>query len=130
VAAAAALMSACGAEADENGAAGAEPAPTTELTVTFRRARGAEPAEATLTCGPAGGTHPRPQEACAALAAGPDALRATPPDAVCTQIFGGEETATVAGVFRGQEIEATFSRENGCEISRWDALDPLLRLGS
>jgi Subtilisin inhibitor-like len=83
---------------------------------------------ATLTCDPTGGTHPRAEAACTVLAEQPDALEPVPADAACTQIYGGDETAAVTGTLRGQPVDASFSRENGCEISRWDALDPLLRL--
>jgi hypothetical protein len=83
----------------------------------------------TLTCEPAGGTHPHPDAACAALAAHPDALTRVPDEALCTQIHGGNETAAVNGAVSGERVDARFDRTNGCEIERWDALDPLLRLG-
>ena len=119
------LLSACGAEG-ESGAA-APPAPAVDLRVEF--SPGASAGEsATLTCDPTGGTHPRPEAACTVLAEQPDALEPVPADAACTQIYGGDETAAVTGTLRGQPVDASFSRENGCEISRWDALDPLLRL--
>nr|WP_269329894.1 SSI family serine proteinase inhibitor [Kineosporia babensis] len=80
-----------------------------------------------LSCDPAGGDHPDAKAACAALAEhGAKALPATGPDTVCTQIFGGEQTAVVTGSWQGRAVEATFSRQDGCEISRWDALAPLL----
>ena len=44
----------------------------------------------------------------------------------CTQQFGGPETATVTGTFRGEKVNARFSRENGCEISRWQKVEELL----
>jgi hypothetical protein len=47
-------------------------------------------------------------------------------DVACTQQYGGPETATVAGTLRREPIDARFSRENGCEISRWKAVEPLL----
>lgn len=50
----------------------------------------------------------------------------TPGDVACTQQYGGPETATVAGTLRREPIDARFSRENGCEISRWKAVEPLL----
>jgi len=58
--------------------------------------------------------------------AGGDALRATPAaDEVCTEIYGGDETATVKGTLNGETINASFSRTNGCEIARFDAATPL-----
>ena len=44
----------------------------------------------------------------------------------CTQQFGGPETATVTGTLHGDEVAARFSRENGCEISRWEKVAELL----
>ena len=128
--AAALLLPACGAEGGDGGAEAAPPPPPAiELQVEFlAKGPGAGGESATLTCDPVGGTHPRPREACAALAAHPEALDPVPPDAVCTQIYGGDETATVTGVVRGQEVDASFDRTNGCEIARWEALAPLLRL--
>lgn len=80
----------------------------------------------TLTCNPAGGTHPNPEQACAALAANASALPPVPPDRACTMQYGGPQRATVTGTWRGEPVQATFSRENGCEIARWDALVGLL----
>ena len=40
--------------------------------------------------------------------------------------FGGPETATIKGTIRGQEVDASFSRSDGCEIARWDKVKPLL----
>jgi hypothetical protein len=45
---------------------------------------------------------------------------------VCTDIFGGPETATIEGTLRGRAVSARFSRTNGCEIARWEAASPLL----
>jgi hypothetical protein len=52
----------------------------------------------------------------------------TPGDTACTQQYGGPEKATVTGTFRGEEVDATFSRENGCEIARWQDASELLAL--
>jgi hypothetical protein len=52
----------------------------------------------------------------------------TPTDSqlACTQQYGGPETATVTGTLRGEQVQARFSRENGCEISRWQDVQELL----
>lgn len=82
----------------------------------------------TLTCDPPGGDHPDPDWACAALeaAGGVDAFEPVPRDAVCTEIYGGPQTAHVEGTVDGRPVDADFSRTNGCEIARWEALQPLL----
>lgn len=127
--AAALLLPACGADGGDGGGGASPPPPAVDLRLQFFP-EGREPGgeSATLQCDPAGGTHPRPEEACAALAEHPEALEPVPPDAVCTQIYGGDQAAVVEGTFRGPEIEASFDRTNGCEIARWDALAPLLEL--
>ena len=124
----------CGSEASDEPPAsgGAEPdPPATVLTVTFwPDGRDGPSQEAELTCDPDGGTHPRPAEACAALRADAAALAPLPADLMCTQIYGGPEEAEVAGMLDGEQIHASFSRQNGCEIDRWDRLAVLLALGS
>ena len=82
----------------------------------------------TLTCDPAGGDHPDPAAACAALeaAGGASAFEPVPKDVACTEIYGGPQTAQVTGTVGGTTVDAVFSRVNGCEIGRWDALAPLL----
>jgi hypothetical protein len=52
----------------------------------------------------------------------------TPGDTACTQQYGGPEKATVTGTFRGEQVDAQFSRENGCEIARWQDASELLAL--
>ncbi|ALO68343.1 serine protease inhibitor [Arthrobacter alpinus] len=47
------------------------------------------------------------------------------PNKVCTQQYGGPEIAQVTGWFHGKEVNATFKRTDGCEISQWQALAPL-----
>ena len=47
---------------------------------------------------------------------------------VCTDIFGGPQTATIEGRVRGEVVSAKFSRQNGCEIARWNLAAPLLEL--
>ncbi len=101
--------------------------PWSELTVTLRQPDH-EPITRTLTCDPPGGDHPRPEQACAALAAVDDPFAPTPPGAMSTMIYGGPRTATVDGHWRGQPVHATFDRTNGAEIFRWNRVAALLDL--
>ncbi|MBA2416236.1 MAG: serine protease inhibitor [Geodermatophilaceae bacterium] len=82
----------------------------------------------TLRCEPAGGDHPDPAAACDGLAAAAAAGVFGPPDPdqACTEIYGGPETATVTGTLDGAQVTSAFSRTNGCEIARWDALAAVL----
>lgn len=80
-----------------------------------------------LSCEPPAGTHPDPSAACQALAKnGGTALPAVPKDKVCSQRYGGSLTATIIGSWRGQPVRSQLSLVNGCEISRWKALEGLL----
>lgn len=100
--------------------ASAPPVPT-DVTITVDDGAGTV-AEFTLTCAPEGGDHPTPAEACSALAAGTAAFAPPDPNQACTEIYGGPQTATVRGTLNGAQIQGQFSRANGCEIARWDAL--------
>ena len=80
----------------------------------------------TLKCGPVGGTHPRAAAACRRLNAIESPFRPVPRDAVCTAIYGGPDVAQVAGTFRGRRVWARFNLRDGCNISRWKRLVPLL----
>lgn len=102
----------------------------TELTIDVTDASGAVTTY-TLVCDPPGGSHPDPTAACAALAEvlaspGDDPFRPTPPDTICTQQFGGPETASIAGRLDGRDVRASLSLRDGCEIDRWTRLGGLL----
>ncbi|MGH8823908.1 MAG: SSI family serine proteinase inhibitor [Jiangellaceae bacterium] len=101
--------------------------PQTSLTIAVSYGEAAQPDEWTLTCDPTGGTHPDPAEACAALAElDLQILEPVAADQTCTQVYGGPETATVRGTWQGEPVDASFSRQNGCEIARWDAVTALV----
>ena len=104
-----------------------------ELTITVTESAGAPPTKWTLTCGSgdASGDHPDPGAACAALQAvvdgGGDPFAPVPDDAACTQIYGGSATATITGSWQGRDVDASYSRTDGCEIARWDPLMDVFR---
>ena len=85
----------------------------------------------TLTCEPTGGDHPDAEAACAAIAAagGTAAFEPTPRDVACTEQWGGPQTARVEGTVDGRSVQADFTLTNGCEISRWAALEALFGPG-
>jgi hypothetical protein len=74
----------------------------------------------TLGCTPAMGSVERPARACAALASVQRPFAPVPRNAVCTEIYGGPQTARVTGFYQGRRIWVVFSRINGCEIDRWN----------
>jgi hypothetical protein len=113
------LVTGCGSSSEAGGSA-----PSYDVTVIYwPSGPDGESMEATLTCDPDGGSHPDPAGACAALAENEDALEPVPGDVACTEIYGGDQVATITG-----SVEASFSRANGCEIDRWDRLKTVLEL--
>ncbi|WP_163166562.1 serine protease inhibitor [Arthrobacter sp. Alg241-R88] len=73
-------------------------------------------------------TVPDPEAALAAVERyGEDIFFPKPgPPKLCTQQYGGPQVAVVTGTFHGRAVEAVFTRTDGCEISRWKAMAPLL----
>jgi hypothetical protein len=119
-----ALVSACG--GDDSGAFSPGPQRGADLTVTVRPS------------GPQGRVRTR-RIRCERL--GPPARRPecrrlgdltvrrlapVPVGAACTQIYGGPAVARVTGTLGGESVDARFSREDGCQIARWDRNRDLL----
>jgi Subtilisin inhibitor-like len=109
-------------------AVGAAPTPTSlQITYWEDSAKPAESVTWTLRCDPARGSLRHPLRACRRLAQGGIALFApTPKNVVCTEIYGGPQRARVVGTVNGRRIWATFTRSDGCAISRWQRISPWL----
>jgi hypothetical protein len=109
------LLAGCGTE--EPGAGGS----STKLLVTVDAdgpKGAAAPSSREVRCSDTSG--------CAAERVPASAYQPVQPRKVCTDIFGGPQTAEVTGTLRGKPVSARFSRQNGCEIDRWQAAKPLL----
>jgi hypothetical protein len=52
------------------------------------------------------------------------------PDGICTQQYGGPETARIRGTIGGRAIDKRFSRSDGCAIADWDRASLLLPASS
>lgn len=52
-------------------------------------------------------------------------LEPEPEPAACTMQYGGPEVATVTGTIGDRKVDATFSRQDGCAINRFDQAAPL-----
>lgn len=115
-------LAACTAGGTDTVAAG----PRTDVVIEIVRDVGAEPERLTLTCEPTGGTHPAAAQACADLAQASEPFAPLPSDQVCTEIFGGPQTATVTGTHRGEQVRLELSRSDGCHIAQWDGLGAVL----
>ena len=132
-----ALLVACGA----SGVDPASPRPDTvsgggisradnDLEIRLDRADGTPVETWTLTCvGFVEGTHPRAEQACVHLKALEDPFAPLPDDVMCTQQYGGPETARITGQWSGQPVDLELSRTDGCRISQWESLGPLLETG-
>ncbi len=100
-----------------------QPGTSTDLKITVVADEGAKPVVMRLLCDPPDGDHPQPAEACKAIkAAGSGVFSPVPKDQACTMIYGGPQTATISGSYKGAHIESSFNRSNGCEIDRWEKL--------
>lgn len=112
---------------DTGGSESGEPA--TELTVNLDPGNG-DASEWTITCDPVGGTAGDPEAACETLdTLTPQDVAPVPRDANCTMQYGGPQTARVTGIWDGTKVDLSFSRQNGCEIARWDAMESVLPAG-
>ena len=92
------------------------------LTVSYRPSSSSQTIFK-LSCLPisAAGTHPNRKAICAAIAKQGAALFApVAADTMCTQIYGGPETAKITGTVNGRKINAAYSRTDGCQIGRWN----------
>jgi hypothetical protein len=98
-----------------------------DLQVTLDPGDGTERSTWTLSClEPVGGDHPDADAACAQLRTLEDPFAPIPDDVACTEQFGGPQKAHVLGRWDGQPVDLELSRVDGCHISQWDALVPLL----
>jgi hypothetical protein len=116
----AALIAGCG----ENDEQAGTPATLANLVVEVDPdgADAKEPKTATVQC-----DAPEDSELCKAVdALDTEVFEPTPGNVACTQQYGGPETATVTGTFKGEQVDAEFGRQNGCEIARWEDAAPLL----
>ncbi len=102
------------------------------LTITIQQDAAAEPVQYVLECvdgvpGPAS-TLPGADAACARLAElGMEFFTARPnKDVICTQQYGGPQTASISGDLNGTSVRAAFALTDGCEISRWNSVRDLL----
>lgn len=103
----------------------------TQLNVTYRATPEVAPVTWSVGCLDAdsdpGDADTYSATACSRLArTSGDPFQPVPPGTMCTQVWGGPETARITGWWRSRPVDASFSRRNGCEISRWDNLVPIL----
>jgi hypothetical protein len=85
----------------------------------------------TLVCGDGADddSHPDPAAACAHLEGLDDPFAELPDDVMCTEQYGGPQTAHVFGRWRGDEVDLELARNDGCRIAQWDGLVPVVPAG-
>jgi subtilisin inhibitor-like len=71
-------------------------------------------------------TGDRSTDGCARLDQIGGPVPAVPSGQVCSMIYGGPQTATVSGMWRGHRISEKYRRTNGCEVARWTRMVPAL----
>jgi len=98
-----------------------------DLQIEVDLGDGSAPVTWTLTCvGFVEGSHPQAQAACDHLAGLESPFAPLPEDVVCSQQYGGPETARVLGRWGGEPVELDLSRVDGCRIAQWDSLVPVV----
>lgn len=88
------------------------------LVLTVARGERSSPAtrQATLTCGPAGGSHRDARKACAAIAAVGGRLdKLVPSQTMCTMQYD-PVTVTAKGQWRGSALRYTHTFSNACVL--------------
>ncbi|MEB8343877.1 SSI family serine proteinase inhibitor [Streptomyces endophyticus] len=100
------------------------------LTITVADSDNGSDGTYELECSPAGGTHSDPGAACGRLdeleTQGVDPFAPVAGDARCTMQYGGQATARVTGTWHGRVVDSSYTLGNGCEIARWQQLEPVL----
>jgi hypothetical protein len=103
-------------------------APKVSLSITVTDGPGTPAQHWTLTCDPAGGTHPDPAAACAELLSAPTPFAPQPKGLECPMILVSAKVAIIEGTYFGQPVNITL-RDGGCTISRWTELGQVINQG-
>ncbi|MFN8027136.1 MAG: LysM domain-containing protein [Acidimicrobiia bacterium] len=123
-----AALAACGGSGSGSSSA------STSLTITTRT--GSEsvlvPSEATLECGATpkatGFLADAAEPACAAVADGAvtKVKQSQKSGRLCSQIFGGPQTAHITGTIDDKDVNLRVDRTDGCGVEDWTALEAVL----
>ena len=123
VAALALLAAGCGDDDDSSRYGSGKPAEGPYLEVTLDPdGKGGEPEQVAIAGCSDGAS------GCAELEQlSPADFEPVEPGVACTQIYGGHDVVMLEGSLDGEDVSATFTRENGCEIDRFERIAPLLQ---
>lgn len=109
------------------GCAGGDEYPSADLAVVVEHPD-APTLSYRITCGDAArveGADLDAEAACSSLADPVVRTRLVdgpPADQMCTEIYGGPDTAGISGTLDGEQVTAEIDRANGCGIHDWDEL--------
>jgi hypothetical protein len=117
-----AAATACG-SVPASGQANVGASAAARLVIEVTRHPGAKPQRWTLTCDPAGGTHPHARAACRVLEHAKNPFAPTGPSMMCPPP-PSSPTATIRGTWFGHPVDATYT-QNGCGLSRWRRMRPV-----
>ena len=125
------LVSGCAAPSEGSpprGASSSSPNPPPEdLVVQIHRDAGSPAETYHLVCGATvSGNHPAGVAACAHLNTLAHPFAPLPAGVMCSQIYGGPQTAHVTGRWKGAAVDVRLSRVDGCRVEQWNSLGPLL----
>jgi hypothetical protein len=131
--AAIAVLAACGSVAapgssgSSGSGAGTAPAaaPKASLTITVENGPGKPISHWTLTCDPAGGTHPDAAAACGQLLALKDPFAPVKTGTECPMILASSKSATFTGTWYGQKVNTTI-KDGGCDLGKWSELNQVM----
>jgi len=115
-------VTACGSVAAPSGAASSPaPVPKGSLTITVLNGPNQKISHWTLTCDPAGGTHPHAAQACAALAALKNPFAPIRAGQECPMILVSSRRVTFVGTWFGAKVDRTII-DGGCDLGKWSRL--------
>jgi hypothetical protein len=99
---------------------------TGKLKIVFQESPDSPKETWTLNCKPNGGTFAGVAVACKKLASLKNPFAKPAADQMCSEIYGGDQTAIITGSWLGKKVNRKFSRVNVCEIDTWESFYPLL----
>jgi hypothetical protein len=114
-----------GGAAGSGGSGSPAAAPKASLTITVQNGPGKKVSHWTLQCDPAGGTHPDPAKACAALLAVKNPFAPIRTGQVCPMILASARRATFTGTWFGVKVNRTVI-DGGCDLTNWTRFSPVV----
>ena len=97
------------------------------LTIIYQESPESKAQKWTLKCQPTAGSMKTAKIACRKLLKISNPFAKADPNQMCSEIYESAEVATVKGTWNGKKVSASFAKNNGCEITRWNTLKFLIQ---